>query len=131
MTGLPQGVTLEPYWPERAEAQTLRVMVRGQVVGSVWSTYMYGFAASTTTGQARKGFPTEDAAVRWVCLQARPVVYQVRREPLGYRSATTGMSAPWLVYGPGQRYADWWAANAPSAIARADRMAREHLERSR
>lgn len=80
MTALPAGVTLEAYWPDRAQVQALRVVMNGAVVGSVWPTHMYGHAArGLDEGVTRTGFRTEDDAVRWVCLQARPVVYQVRQ----------------------------------------------------
>lgn len=62
-------------------------------------------------------------------LDARPVVFRVAREPLGYVSPTTGTRMPWLVFGPGESYADWYAADHPAAVDLAHRLARVRRQR--
>lgn len=75
MTGLPQGVTLGPM--TNHPTTTARQVLRGGVaLGKVWSEGPYTWRAGTGLGAIRT-FANRPAAVRWLVLQARPVVYRV------------------------------------------------------
>lgn len=82
MTALPQGVTLarQPYSIYHT------VTIGPRTIGWVWDAGEDPGAWHAIPDAARHGvrrFTTREAAARWVCLQARPVVYRVRlcRDP--------------------------------------------------
>lgn len=106
MNGLPQGVTLsrtpedlleDPEQGILAEPSARAVKRDGKVLGWVWCRGEYTWHAETPSGN-RRTFRYRSNAARWVCFQARPVVYQVRmaRDGADLRG--------WDVFWPGERY---------------------------
>lgn len=118
MNALPQGVTLEPSTTPGHDHSVHRVMRGATTLGEVWSAKIadapqahYAAPGTVPDEDARwRLLPTREAAVRWVCLQARPVVYQVRQvRPvrdagglIGWNVTRSGLAGAVAMMGPAE-----------------------------
>lgn len=83
MSGLPQGYAFVPDGPSAAWLVSPGTTRIGRVW---WRTYGYAAGVIHAAGPAtptREGFRTTEQAARWILLQRRPVVWQVRQHRRG------------------------------------------------